>query len=29
MDYDIGTGEWEDADTLAHQVKVTVELKLK
>ena len=28
-DYDIGTGEWADAETLAHQVKVTVELKLR
>ena len=29
MDYDIGTGEWADAGTLAHEVKVTVELKLR
>jgi len=29
MDYDIGTGEWADAEELAHRVKVTVELKLK
>ena len=29
MDYDIGTGEWADAGTLAHEVKVSVELKLR
>ena len=29
MDYDIGTGEWADAGTLAHEVKVTLSLKLK
>ena len=29
LDYDIGTGEWADTGTLANEVKVTVDLKLK
>ena len=29
LDYDVGTGEWADTETVANEVKVSVELKLR